>query len=250
MTDVIKSANFLSYFETDPGSPIIGAINSTFNGGAVFGSLMGGRKVTILIGSLICLVGAVLQASAVNLSMILVGRIFAGWAVGLLSMSVPVYQSECAHPDMRGLIVGLAQQMIGVGFIVSTWVGYGSGTASDDSSIQWRLPLAFQTVPAGILALGIMFFPESPRHLVETDREDEAKRVLQQLHFNGHNQEWIDHEFYDIKTTIAAEKAVTAPGWRIMFTVPQWRTRLMHGVAVQVFTQMTGISERNFAYLL
>jgi MFS family permease len=103
----------------------VGAINSTFNGGAVFGSLMGGltmdrfgRKMTIFIGALICLVGAILQASAVNLGMVLVGRILAGWAVGLLSMAVPVYQSECAHPKMRGLIVGLAQQMIGVGFIV------------------------------------------------------------------------------------------------------------------------------------
>jgi predicted MFS family arabinose efflux permease len=97
MTDVIGSNNFLKYFNTVNTSPIIGAINSTFNGGAVFGSLMGGftmdslgRKMTIQIGALICLVGAILQASARNLAMILVGRIFAGWAVGLLSMSVPV----------------------------------------------------------------------------------------------------------------------------------------------------------------
>jgi MFS family permease len=125
MTDVIGSNNFLAYFNTVSTSPIIGAINSTFNGGAVFGSLMGGftmdrfgRKLTIQMGALICLVGAILQCTARNLAMILVGRILTGWAVGLLSMSVPVYQSECAHPNVRGLIVGMAQQMIGVGFIV------------------------------------------------------------------------------------------------------------------------------------
>lgn len=78
---------------------------------------------------------------------------------------------------------------------------------------------------------------------METDREDEAMVVLKKLHFNGHNQDLIDTEFHEIKTTIAAEKAITVPGWRIMFTVPQWRTRLMHGVAVQVFTQFTGISK-------
>lgn len=77
------------------------------------------------MGSLICLVGATIQAAAQNLSMILVGRILAGWAVGLLSMSVPVYQAEIAHPRSRGLIVGLSQQMIGIGYIVST---YGSKT--------------------------------------------------------------------------------------------------------------------------
>lgn len=125
MTDVIGSPNFLAYFNTTNTSSIIGAINSTFNGGAVFGSLMGGltmdrfgRKMTIQMGALICMVGAILQAAAVNLGMMLAGRIMAGWAVGLLSMSVPVYQSECAHPKIRGMIVGMAQQMIGIGFIV------------------------------------------------------------------------------------------------------------------------------------
>lgn len=105
---------------------------------------------------------------------------------------------------------------------------------------------------------GMPFFPESPRHLLETDRDDEAMRVLRKLHYNGHNDEWINQEFHEIKTTIAAEKAITVPsvktylydenlvltfgrsGWRIMFTVPQWRTRLMHATAMQVFTQMTG----------
>ncbi len=125
MTDVIASPNFLEFFNTEAGTPIIGAINSTFSGGAVFGSLMGGltmdrfgRRKTIMIGAMIALVGSILQAAAQNLAMILVGRIIAGWAVGLLSMSVPVYQSECAHPRVRGLIVGLSQQMIGVGFIM------------------------------------------------------------------------------------------------------------------------------------
>jgi MFS family permease len=80
-----------------------------------------GRKFTIQMGAFICMVGAILQCAAKNLPMILVGRIIAGWAVGLMSMSVPVYQAECAHPRSRGLIVGLAQQMIGVGFIVSTY---------------------------------------------------------------------------------------------------------------------------------
>lgn len=87
-----------------------------------------------------------------------------------------------------------------------------------------------------------MFFPESPRHLMETDREDEALKVLRKLHFNGSNEDYVQREYYEIKTTISAEKAITVPGWGIMFTVPQWRTRLMHGVAVQVFTQFTGIS--------
>jgi MFS family permease len=77
---------------------------------------------------------------------------------------------------------------------------------------------------------------------METDREEEALAVLRKLHYNGHNDEYLLQEFHEIKTTIAAEKAITVPGWRVMFTTPTWRTRLMHGVAVQVFTQFTGIN--------
>ncbi|KAH7385482.1 sugar carrier protein A [Phaeosphaeria sp. MPI-PUGE-AT-0046c] len=249
MTIVIASPNFLSYFNTSPETAVIGAINATFSGGAFFGSLMGGltmdslgRRKTIMLGATINLIGAILQASAQNLAMILVGRIFAGWAVGVLSMSVPIYQSECAHPKTRGLIVGIAQQMIGVGFIVSSWVGYGSSKVPDTSPFSWRFPLAFQCLPCLMLICGMMFFPESPRYLVEIDRTDEALVVLKKLHYNGSNDDWIQSEFNEIRLTIEAERLITAPGWRIMFTVPTWRTRLMHATLVQFFGQMTGIN--------
>ncbi|CAG7917564.1 unnamed protein product [Penicillium olsonii] len=283
MTDVIDSPNFLNFFNTTQTSAIVGAINSTFSGGAVFGSLQGGltmdrfgRKATIQLGAFLCLIGAILQAAAQNLAMILVGRVLAGWAIGLMSMSVPVYQAECAHPRSRGMIVGLAQQMIGMGFIVSTygpspvpkvipelinprWVGYGSLHAPPTSQFQWRFPLAFQVVPALILGVGMLFLPESPRFLIEKERYTEARTILHKLHFDGTNGDWIETEYTGIRTAIEAEKGTTAPGWIAMFIVPQWRTRLLyvpvlsphvygsnalrrHGVAVQVFTQMTGIN--------
>ncbi|RYN37784.1 hypothetical protein AA0113_g10020 [Alternaria arborescens] len=249
MTIVIQSPNFLEFFDTKKTSPVIGAINATFSGGAFFGSMMGGftmdrfgRRKTIMMGAFINLIGAILQCAAQDLAMILVGRILAGWAVGLMSMSVPIYQTECAHPKTRGLITGLTQQMIGVGFIVSTWVGYGSSKVPATSSFSWRFPLAFQCIPCLIILCGMLFFPESPRYLVEIDRADDALRVLKKLHYDGTNGEWIQNEFNEIKLTIDAEKAITAPGWKVMFTVPVWRKRLMHATLVQVFTQMTGIN--------
>jgi predicted MFS family arabinose efflux permease len=62
-----------------------------------------GRRKTIMLGAFINLVGAILQSAAQNLAMVLVGRIMAGWAVGVLSMSVPIYQAECSHPKTRGM---------------------------------------------------------------------------------------------------------------------------------------------------
>lgn len=249
MTDVIASPHFLNTFNTTSTSSIIGAINSTFSGGAAFGALFGGvimdkygRRKTIGIGAFICTIGGILQAASYHLAMMLIGRIIAGFAVGLLSMSVPVYQSECASPKNRGLIVGLAQQMIGVGFIVSTWVGYGSHHMPDTSSFQWRFPLAFQAFPSALLCIGMFWLPETPRHLIACDQLEEAEKILRKLHYDGSNDEWLKQEFKEIKTTIDAEKAATAPGWLIMFKVPQWRKRLALGTLVQVFTQFTGIN--------
>ncbi|OMP86428.1 High-affinity glucose transporter [Diplodia seriata] len=206
-----------------------------------------GRKGTIIIGATVACVGAILQCAAMHLAMMLVGRILAGWAVGILSMSVPVYQSECAHPAKRGkdipvgLIVGIAQQMIGVGFIVSTWIGYGSHHVPSTSSFSWRFPLAFQAIPCVLLMCGMPFFPESPRHLLETDRDEEAMRVLRKLHYNGENDEWINREFHEIKTTIAAEKAITAPlvnihgccRFHLLTSAIQWLAHHVHRQAME-----------------
>ncbi|KAJ5953164.1 hypothetical protein N7454_000060 [Penicillium verhagenii] len=260
MTDVIDSTNFLQSFHTTQTSAIIGAINSTYSGGAMIGAFQGGytvdrfgRKTTIQMGALICLVGATLQAAAQNLPMILVGRILAGWGVGVMSMAVPVYQAEFAHPRSRGLIVGLSQQMIGIGFIKRPlveadrnirWVGYGSLRAPNTSQLQWRLPLAFQVIPALILVIGMSFVPESPRFLIEKGRHTEAMCVLRKLHSDGTNDEWIEAEYNHIYQAHESGKSAVAPGWVSMFTVPKWRTRMLcsHGLAVQVFTQMTGVN--------
>lgn len=132
--------------------------------------------------------------------------------------------------------------MIGVGFIVSTWVGYGSHHMPDTSSFQWRFPLAFQALPSALLCVGMVWLPETPRHLIATDRLDEGMKILRQLHYDGNNEDWVQAEFQEIKMTIDAEKAATAPGWLIMFKVPQWRKRLALGTLIQVFTQFTGIN--------
>lgn len=78
-----------------------------------------------------------------------------------------------------------------------------------------------------ILVIGMIFLPESPRYLIEKGRYSEAKRVLHKLHFDGTNGDWIEVEYNEIRRTIEAEQSVAAQGWMPMFTVPQWRTRML-----------------------
>ncbi|KAI5295561.1 hypothetical protein KEM52_000997 [Ascosphaera acerosa] len=249
MTNIIASHNFLHYFNTERDSHVIGSINSTFNGGAAVGSLWGGwitdrwgRKTSIQFGAVVAIVGAALQAGSDTLAMLLVGRAVAGWAVGLLTMAVPIYQTECAPAAYRGLISGMAQQMVGVGFMVAAWIGFGSNHAPNTSTFQWRFPLAFQCVPAVFLVFAMAFFPESPRFLAMKGLFNEGHDIMMRLHSTGDNDSVVEAEFNEIKATIIAGRAFAAPGWTCMFTVPQWRQRLLIALAAQVFTQTTGIN--------
>ena len=55
------------------------------------------RISTIQAGAVISILGVMLQASAANLTMMLVGRIVSGFAIGMMSVGVPIYLSECAY---------------------------------------------------------------------------------------------------------------------------------------------------------
>lgn len=56
-------------------------------------------------GGAIMIVGAILQTAAVDYAMMLVARVITGVGNGLLTSTVPAYQSECAPPSRRGQLV-------------------------------------------------------------------------------------------------------------------------------------------------
>jgi MFS family permease len=118
--------------------------------------------MTIVIGSIVYLLGGALQTGAANIHMLWAGRWLAGVGVGFLVMIIPMYQSEIAHPSIRGTITSLQQFMLGIGAFVAGWISYGTYVGLHDQA-QWRLPLGLQMLPAVVLGALIMFFPESPR---------------------------------------------------------------------------------------
>lgn len=48
------------------------------------------------------IIGTILQAASVNYGMIIFARIFNGIFNGMLTSTVPTYQSECSRPERRG----------------------------------------------------------------------------------------------------------------------------------------------------
>jgi len=165
-------------------------------------------------------------------------------SVGFLVMIVPVYQGELCHPDIRGRVTALQQFMLGVGALVATAIGYGTYTGlSDDNSGQWRIPLGIQNVPAVILAALILFFPESPRWLIDHGRQEEGLQTLAKLHAHGDvNDAWVRAEYDQILERLAMEHEASAKSYSELFTDKSCFRRLWLAISVQVAAQMTGVS--------
>jgi MFS family permease len=106
-------------------------------------------------------VGSAIQTAAINIGMLIAGRINAGLAVEILLSVVPVYNAELATPKHRGVMVGLFAVMASFGVLCSNWVGYACFFAKGNA--QWRIGLACQIPFAVIICLGAFILPESPR---------------------------------------------------------------------------------------
>ncbi|PVH77529.1 general substrate transporter [Cadophora sp. DSE1049] len=251
---IISSTIVQPYFTAYMGTPTTsetGGIVSSFTGGAILGALSVawlpdryGRKMAVFIGAMISTLGCALQAGAVNIPMMIAGRFIAGIAVGLLSAVVPIYCSEIATAQDRGKLSGLLQWMLSWGFFVAQWLGYGCFKVNSD--FQWRFPLAFQLVPGLVIAGGIWFLQESSRWLIEQDRHEEARLVLEKMHGNGSNEAFLDLEYREIRDTIVAEKSLQVPAWSALLKKPSPRRRLLLGCGVQAFGQLSGINVVNY----
>jgi MFS family permease len=117
---------------------------SAFQGGAIAGTIFNmlfadilGRRWTIMIGALVSVLGSSLQAGAINMAMLIIGRFIGGIAVGQLTSTIPMYAGELSEAKHRGILSGLLQWMLGWGFFVAQWLGYGCSFNSTDFSCEY-----------------------------------------------------------------------------------------------------------------
>ncbi|GFF59271.1 quinate permease [Aspergillus udagawae] len=247
VAEVVSSGSFLNYFS--PSTTEIGLVASLLTAGAFVGAGLAypcsdyfGRRATILAGGLIFCLGGGLQTGARNYGYVLGGRFISGVSIGVLTMIIPIYQAELVHPNIRGLVTGLQQFMLGIGGVCGSWISYGTYVSFADNR-QWRIPLGIQIVPAALLSALIFLFPESPRWLISRGQRERGLQTLARLHANGNTSDpWILAEFEQIKAQVAAEKEhsqVTFYRWIV--DKSNFR-RLLLACAMQAATQMTGVS--------
>ncbi|KAF2720711.1 MFS sugar transporter-like protein [Polychaeton citri CBS 116435] len=223
-----------------------GWLTAIFELGAWLGTLYSGflseifsRKYGILINVAVFMVGVVVQCTAMTsagASSILAGRFITGMGVGSLSMIVPMYNAECAPPEVRGALVGLQQLAITTGIMISFWIDYGTnnigGTGAGQSDAAWLIPLCLQLAPAIILAVGMIFMPFSPRWLVHHNREAEARRTLARLRGLSEDHELVELEFLEIKAQSLFEKYTVKDNFPHLADESAWSTVKLQFIAM------------------
>ncbi|KAK9326081.1 general substrate transporter [Lipomyces orientalis] len=228
--------------------------NSTIQGTAValyeIGCMMGalttmllgdklGRRKIIFIGAIIMIIGTAIQCSSFSLAQFIVGRVVTGYGNGYITATVPMWQSECAKAEARGKLVMVQGALITGGIAISYWVDFGFYFV--DSQVNWRFPVAFQSVFAIILVCTVLQLPESPRWLIRHGNEQEAKSVFSALADVDIHHPVIDEQVREIRATISAEHQGRI---RDIFTFTKEKHfhRAMLAFWNQAMQQVTGIN--------
>jgi len=196
------------------------------------------RKYAILVNTGIFIIGVIIQATAITgtgHNSILGGRFITGMGVGSLSMIVPMYNAECAPPEVRGAMVGMQQMAITTGIMIAFWIDYGTnyigGTGETQSDAAWLIPLCLQLFPALILFVGMIFMPFSPRWLLHHGREAEARKTLASLRSLSEDHDLIELEFLEIKAQSMFEKRSVAEHFPHLSDGSAWSTIKLQFVA-------------------
>ena len=193
-----------------------------------------GRKRIIIIAGITFTVGALAAAAAPSAGALVAARFVLGLAVGSAALVVPLYLSEIAPKDMRGRIASLNQLMIVVGILAAFIVN-----AILASSGDWRLMLGLAAIPSLILLLGMAFMPETPRFLVRSGEEREAREVLEEVtQDDASADERPERKIEEIRELDEQEQG---GGWELL-KQPWVRPALIVAIGLAVFQQFIGIN--------
>ncbi len=133
----------------NPSTTDQGTMTSVYNLGCFVGALSTlytgdklGRPRTLILGSSVIAVGAVIQASCYSAAQLYVGRVVAGFGTGMNTATAGVWQSETSKMRSRGKLIIIQMANCITGFAISNWLTLGFSFAPDP--VSWRFPLAFQ----------------------------------------------------------------------------------------------------------
>jgi sugar porter (SP) family MFS transporter len=168
-------------------------------------------------------------------------RALAGLGVGIVSVLVPLYQSEMAPKWIRGTLVCAYQLSITAGLLAASTVNIL--TYKLESAAAYRIPIGLQLTWAVVLALGLLVLPETPRYLIKRGCKDAAALSLSRLRRLDITHPALIEELAEIQANHEYEMALGADTYKdMLFGEPHLGRRILTGCGLQMLQQLTGVN--------
>ncbi|KAK1301922.1 Sugar transport protein 5 [Acorus calamus] len=198
-----------------------------------------GRQAVMLIGAATFFIGSAINAAAVNVEMLILGRILLGFGVGFTNQATPVYLSEMAPARWRGALNTGFQFFIAIGVVAANLTNYAVSRSRLSSG--WRLSLGLAGAPAAAIAAGALSVPDTPASLASRGRLPQARAALCRVRGS---ETHVDEELDELVRSIEAAKDQESSSGQFRRLVWERRHRphLVVAVALPFFQQMTGIN--------
>ncbi|KAL6709038.1 hypothetical protein ACN47E_002165 [Coniothyrium glycines] len=246
MMNGMQALVFWKKYFNDPKGGQLGLLVACYNIGAIssipFVAIVTdhlGRRKSIVFGSTIMIIGAIMQGLSQNLAMFVCSRIILGHGIVYAIISGAALLGELGHPKERAFLGAMFNAFFGVGSVLGAGIVVRTLLIPNDWS--WRLPSILQAVPSVIQIVFAFTVPESPRWLVSKDRHEEALEILIKYHAEGDASQELPHvELAEIKKALEIENESRARGWAELFQTPGMRHRSLVAVALGLFVQYSG----------
>jgi sugar porter (SP) family MFS transporter len=206
---------------------LVGAMLGAISGGMIADRI--GRRATLVWGGAIFVLGSMLAPWSPNVDVLIFARGLLGIAIGFTSVTAPVYVSELAPPQSRGMLIGLYQFALTLGIALADLTGYWLA-----GQHAWRLMFGIGAVPAVFFLLMVITVPESPRWLYAQNLIEEARAVLKSYTDEAGAQLLLE----DIRTSLLTKMERR---WSVLWS-PAVRGSLLIAVGFTVLQQVTGIN--------
>src|SRR5690606_17507933 len=144
-----------------------------------------GRVRVMVVAAVLFTASAVGSRLAFGTWDLIAWRSLGGLGVGAASVIAPAYIAEVSPADVRGRLGSLQQLAIVLGIFAAllcdAFLADAAGGAAEQLWLgreAWRWMFMAEAVPAVLYGLFALTIPESPRYLVDQEREEEAADVL------------------------------------------------------------------------
>ncbi|KAK6538466.1 hypothetical protein TWF694_010049 [Orbilia ellipsospora] len=237
--------NWNTFFGNPHGSRL-SILSASYSLGAIAGlpfipliSNRWGRRATILFGSFIMVIGAILQAASQNFAMFVIARVILGFGIPYGIVGASALIGETAYPKERATLTSIFNASWFIGAIVAAAITLG--TFAMPNTWSWRIPSLLQVIPSLLQICFMAWMPESPRYLIQKDRIEEAQAFFIKYHAEGDaNSELVKAEIVQVQTAIQIEREHEKLGWRELFRTSGNRKRSLITSFLGLFTQWSG----------